>query len=63
MKNPRIFRSRISEARFRRIVRLFALDLNAVQIAAPCGLSRNAVNRYLYLLLERIAFGFGRRGR
>ena len=37
------------------MVRLFALDLNAVQIAALTGASRNAANRYPPLLRERMA--------
>ena len=47
MKNLYIFRSRISEAQFRHIVRLFSLDLNAVQIAELSGFSRVTVNRCL----------------
>lgn len=41
-----IFRARIPERQFRRILRLFALDLNAVQIVALCGLSRNAIKSF-----------------
>ncbi len=55
MKDRYVFRSRISEARFRRIVRLFSLDLNAVQIAALSGMSRVTINRYLRALRERMA--------
>jgi len=55
MKNRYIFRARISERQFRRIVRLFALDLNAVQIADLTRISRNSINRYLHLLRERMA--------
>jgi len=33
VKNRYIFHAHISERKFRRILRLFALDLNAVQIA------------------------------
>ena len=53
MRNRYIFRARISEARFRRILRLFALDLNAMQIAALSGCSRVTINRYLRVLRER----------
>jgi transposase len=47
-------RSRISEAKFRQILRLFSLDIDATNIAHISGLNRNTVNRYLYLIRERI---------
>jgi transposase len=47
-------RSRISEAKFRQILRLFSLDIDATNIAHISGLNRNTVNRYLYLTRERI---------
>jgi transposase-like protein len=55
MKNRYAIRARISEPRFRQIVRLFALDLDATQIAALSGLNRNTINRYLRGIRERIA--------
>ena len=55
MKNRYANRSRISEAQFRQIVRLFALDLDATQITALTGLNRNTVNRYLQGIRQRIA--------
>lgn len=48
-------RARISRAKFRQILRLFALDLTALQIAAICNLNRNTVNRYLKLTRTLIA--------
>lgn len=54
-KNRYIYRSRISEAKFRELVRLFAVDLDAGQIAEVARLNRNTVNRYLRLLRLRIA--------
>jgi len=48
-------RARISRAKFRQIMRLFALDLSATQIAAVCGLNRNTINRYLRLTRQAIA--------
>lgn len=36
--------SKISEAKFRQLVRCFALDLNATECAALCGLSTRSVN-------------------
>ena len=55
MKNKYVKRSKISEAKFRQIVRLFSLDLDAGQIAAITGLNRNTVNRYLVGIRTRIA--------
>ena len=55
MKNKYAYRSRISEHQFRQLVRLFALDLDAIQIAELTGLNRNTVNRYLRGIRARIA--------
>ena len=49
------FRSRISEAQFRTIAKLFSADVMATQIAYLTGLNRNTVNRYLRGIRERIA--------
>ena len=56
MKNKYVARSKISEAKFRQLVRLFCVDLNATQIAQVAGLNRNTVNRLLQGIRERIAF-------
>lgn len=48
-------RARISRAKFRQILKLFALDLTAVQITALTGLNRNTVNRYLTLIRQAVA--------
>lgn len=48
-------RARISRAKFRQILKLFALDLTALQIAEICNLNRNTVNRYLKLTRTLIA--------
>lgn len=48
-------RSRISRAKFRQILRYFALDLTASQITELTGLNRNTVNRYLKLIRQAIA--------
>src|SRR5512136_78527 len=53
--NKYIERSRISEAKFRELVRYFSLDLDAHKIAILTGLNRNTVNRYLLLIRKRIA--------
>jgi hypothetical protein len=55
MKNRYAIRARISEHQFRHIVRLFALDLDATQIAALSGFNRNTINRYLRGIRERVA--------
>lgn len=54
-KNKYANRSRISEAKFRQLIKLFSLDLDADQIASLTGLNRNTINRYLNAIRERIA--------
>lgn len=55
MKNKYAYRSRISEAKIRQLVKLFSVDLTASQIAKLPGVNRNTVNRYLTAFRERIA--------
>jgi hypothetical protein len=55
MKNRYVKRSKISEAKFRELVRHFSLDLASQNIAALTNLNRNTVNRYVFLLRKRIA--------
>ena len=55
MKNKCAIRARISEAKFRDLVRFFALDLEANKIAALTRLNRNTIDRYLSLIRQRIA--------
>jgi transposase len=45
MKNRYFVRSRISEAKFREIVRYFSVDLTALQAAELSGVNRNTINR------------------
>ena len=52
--NRYIKRSRISEAKFRQILKLFILDIDATNIAKITGLNRNTINRHLLLFRERI---------
>ena len=54
MKNKYVYRSRISEAKFREILKLFSLDLEADQTANITGLSRNTINKYYKAFRERI---------
>ena len=55
MKNKYVERSKISEAKFRTIVKSFSLDLTATQTAEMSGVSRNAVNRFYTAFRYRIA--------
>ena len=55
MKNKYAKRSKISEAKFRQLIKLYAHDLDAQKIASLNNLNRNTVNRYLALIRQRIA--------
>jgi len=54
MKNKYVKRSKISEAKFRKIIMYFALELDSQKIAALTSLNRNTVNRYLTRIRCRI---------
>ncbi|HKL14424.1 MAG TPA: IS1595 family transposase, partial [Balneolaceae bacterium] len=43
MNNKYVNRAKISEAKFRELVRFFSIDLTAIQIAELTGLNRNTV--------------------
>ncbi|MCX5864965.1 MAG: IS1595 family transposase [Deltaproteobacteria bacterium] len=55
MKTMYAKRSKISEPKFRQLVRLFALNLEATQIAELTALNRNTVNRFPRAIRERLA--------
>jgi len=55
MENKYLKRSHISEAKTRRVVRLFCEDLTATQIAELTGLNRKTVNRILTYIRTVIA--------
>ena len=55
MKNKYITRSRITERKFREIVKYFCMDFDAVRIAKLTGISRVSVNRYLMEIRKLIA--------
>ncbi|MFH2061262.1 MAG: IS1595 family transposase [Pseudomonadota bacterium] len=55
MKNKYAKRSKISEAKFRQLIKLFAHDLDAQTIASLNNLNRNTINRYLLLIRQRVA--------
>ena len=54
-RNKYSYRSKISEGKNWQIVRLFAVDLDATQIAEITRLNRNPINRYLGAIRERVA--------
>ena len=54
-KNKYSINAKISEAKTRQIIKLFAVDLDASQIAKITGLNRNTINRFLKGTRERIA--------
>lgn len=55
IENKYANRSKISKSKFRELVKLFALNLEATQIAELTGLNRNTVNRFLRAIRERLA--------
>src|SRR5918998_2308013 len=55
LSSRQFVRAKISRAKFRQLLRLFALDLTAVQVTALTGLNRNTVNRYLTLIRQAVA--------
>ena len=55
MSNKYFFRGKISEEKFRRIVRLFCLDIEAKKSAELTDLNRSTVNNIYRKLRERIA--------
>lgn len=55
LKNKYIYRSQISEKKFREFLRFFSLDLTASQLAQITGLNRNTINRLLQLIRRRMA--------
>src|SRR5918993_2905955 len=55
VSSKQFIRAKISRAKFRQVLKLFALDLTATQIAALTGLNRNTVNRYLTLIRQAVA--------
>ena len=55
IKNKYANRSKISEAKFRELLRLFSLNLEATQISELTGLNRNTVNRFLKAIRIRLA--------
>ncbi len=48
-------RARISMKKFRKILKYFSLDVEATKVSQLTGLNRDTVNKYLFLIHERIA--------
>ena len=55
MTNKYIYHSKISEKKFREIIRYFSYDIEASKIAALTGVSRPTINRILKAVRQRIA--------
>ncbi|WP_424948275.1 hypothetical protein [Candidatus Spongiihabitans sp.] len=55
MKNKYVIRCRISEKKFRAILRLFCLDIKACKVAQITGISRPATNRLYTQIRHHIA--------
>ena len=55
MRNRYFRRSRISAAKFRLLLRLFCLDMEATKIAQLTGLNHNSVNQYCQHFRRRLA--------
>jgi len=54
-KNRHLIRSRISQRKYREIIKYFAFDFSATQVAELTNLNRNTINRYFKLIRESIA--------
>ena len=55
MKNKYCKRSRISEKKFREIIKYFSLDLEAKKISILTGISEQTLTKYFYKIREKIA--------
>jgi len=55
MKNKYLYHTKISEAKFRQILKCFVLDLTATQTSEISSVSRNTINRLYSAIRRRIA--------
>ena len=55
MRNKYILHSRISEKKFRAILKLFCFDIEAVKIAKMTDVSRYTMNKLLKAIRKKIA--------
>jgi transposase len=58
MKNKYIIRSRISEAKFREVLKMFVLDVDATKTAQITNLNRNTINKIFNGIRQRILLDF-----
>lgn len=54
MRNKYLKRAHITEIKFRKILRLFCIDLTAVQIAELPNVKKSVLDRFLQLIRARI---------
>ena len=54
MKNKYAYNTKISEIKFRYLLKLFSLDLTAIQAVELCGLNRDTVNRIYAAIRQRM---------
>lgn len=55
MRNPYCARTKISTSKFRQILRLFAVDLEATKVALLAGIERKNINQLFQKFRHRIA--------
>jgi transposase len=58
MKNKYIIRSRISEAKFREVLKMFVLDVDATKTAQITNLNRNTINKIFNGIRQRVLLDF-----
>ncbi|MDD3267293.1 MAG: HTH domain-containing protein [Burkholderiales bacterium] len=54
IKNRYIYRAKITEAEFRKIIKYFADEMSATQIAEKLSINRNTINKYINQIRERM---------
>ena len=54
MKNKYINHSKISEKKFREIIKLFSLDLEAIKISKMVNISENTIDKLFYKIRKRL---------
>ena len=54
MLNRYVKRSRISEKKFREIIKMFSMDLDATQVSELTNISRNSINKYGSRQVKRV---------
>ena len=55
IKNRYVYRAKISEIQFRKMIKCFVEDISATQIADKLSINRNTVNKYVNHIRERTA--------